>query len=194
MRHAPSAEECDVNSQVFEDEDYVGYAAWYPSMGGHPGKSIIVMQKEWVEIPETGARLGGCFTVWLWHGGEFLLSDEQEPQVLHHCEPNDFIVFGHTVARLLASHKKREGVLYMCCTSCGREIPFRELYVCRVCHVPLCSLVTCCSRVSLPGSVRTVGLCPRHAPAYTEMHDRLVAIEESRNAARTCVFEEWRKL
>jgi hypothetical protein len=98
----PTAEQCSANEKVFEDEDIIGYAIWYPQMGGYVGKAVVLLDKKWTEFA-TGAREGGCFSALVWHDGKFPFSGEDEgiePIWLHHCDPEQFIKFGKKVAEL----------------------------------------------------------------------------------------------
>ncbi len=99
----PTAEQCSAKDKVYEDESRVGYAIWYPQMGGYVGKAVALLDKEWSET-ENGARMGGCFDVLVWHDGEFPLrgEDGEQPVRLHHCNPEQFIEFGKEVADLNA--------------------------------------------------------------------------------------------
>lgn len=93
----PTAEECSANKKVFEDDTTIGYAIWYPQMGGYAGKAVALMDKQWTEC-----RSGWCFDVLVWHDGEFPFSGEDgdKPCRLHHCDPEQFISFGEKVAEL----------------------------------------------------------------------------------------------
>ena len=102
----PTAEQCSAREKVYEDESLVGYAIWYPQMGGYVGKAVALLDKEWSERAD-GARMGGCFDVLVWHDGSFPFSDEYsdrpvQPARLHHCDPDQFIEFGQAVAELNA--------------------------------------------------------------------------------------------
>ena len=91
----PSSEECSAHQKVFEDDACVGYATWYPQMGGYVGKAVALLSKSASE------EAGGCFDVLVWHDGEFAFGDEDEkPRRLHHCDPAQFIRFGTDVASL----------------------------------------------------------------------------------------------
>lgn len=63
------------------------FAIWYPQMGGYSGKAVVR------PLPE------GCFDMWIWHAGEFPLSDGEvsSPFHLHHCDAEQFIRFGQQV-------------------------------------------------------------------------------------------------
>lgn len=95
----PTSHECSHNSPVFDDGQRVGYAIWYPQMGGYVGKAVAVMDKGWKE--RGNAREGGCIDVYVWHDGQFPFSaDGVDPYVLHHCDPVQFIEFGEKLADL----------------------------------------------------------------------------------------------
>lgn len=85
----PTWQQCNENQRVFENENNVGYAIWYPQMGGYVGKAVVVMGRE----PDS------CVDVFVWHDGEFPFGDG-DPVEIHHCDPNQFIEFGTTLLRL----------------------------------------------------------------------------------------------
>lgn len=93
----PTGDQCDCHEQVFEADDKVGYAIWYPQMGGYIGKAVAVMDKQWTEN-----AAGGCIDVYVWHDGDFPFHDGEDPVCLHHCSPEQFIEFGETLTRLNA--------------------------------------------------------------------------------------------
>lgn len=96
---APSGKQCNNHEKVYEDENQVGYAIWYPQMGGYVGKAVALFDKEW-EDRGTSA-VGGCIDVLVWHDGEFPFGDdEDEPRRIHHCDPEQFVVFGQKLAEL----------------------------------------------------------------------------------------------
>ncbi len=97
----PTADQCEANAKVFENDHVIGYAIWYPQMGGYVGKAVVLLDKEWSE-QENGCRFGGCFDAFVWHDGEFPFSGEDgdQPVRLHHCDPEQFVDFGETVAKL----------------------------------------------------------------------------------------------
>ena len=87
----PSAEQCSAHEQVYEDGDCMGYAIWYPQMGGYVGKAVALIS---TREPD------GCIDVYVWHDGEFPFSDGQSPTLLHHCDPNQFVEFGRALDSL----------------------------------------------------------------------------------------------
>ena len=91
--HKPTMEECYVNSSFDLGDGRVGYAAWYPQMGGYTSQAIV-------EI----VGPSGCFDVYVWHDGEFPFDGEggEQPRLLHHCMAEQFIDFGQVVLRLLS--------------------------------------------------------------------------------------------
>ncbi len=97
----PTADQCTVHEKVYEDEHHVGYAIWYPQMGGYVGKAVTLLDKEWSERDD-GVAIGGCFDVLVWHNGEFPIrgEDGENPVRIHHCDPTQFIQFGEKVAEL----------------------------------------------------------------------------------------------
>jgi hypothetical protein len=87
----PTAEDCTARRQVLvyvDGTEVLGYACWYPQMGGYVGKCVVVP--------------GGCFGAYVWHDGEFPFNDLHDgpPAHLHHCDPTQFIEFGQFVAGL----------------------------------------------------------------------------------------------
>jgi len=94
----PTSTECSEHSAVYETENAIGYAIWYPQMGGYVGKAVAVMDKGWQSFPN-GSQQGGCIDVYVWHDGEFPF-EEGSPRVIHHCDPRQFIEFGQKLAEL----------------------------------------------------------------------------------------------
>ena len=88
----PTGDQCTKKEKVFEDEDRVGYAVWYPQMGGYVGKTVALFDKHWKES-SGGVRHGGCIDVFVWHDGDWPFGGEN-PREIHHCEPEQFIEFG----------------------------------------------------------------------------------------------------
>lgn len=97
----PTSDQCSSKEKVYEDESQVGYAIWYPQMGGYSGKSIVLLDKNHVEN-ENGSRIGGCFDILVWHDGKFPFCSEEGdyPIELHHCCTDQFIEFGRAVSKL----------------------------------------------------------------------------------------------
>ena len=95
----PTAEQCSAHEKVFECESRIGYAIWYPQMGGYGGRAITLLDKSWTEYPN-GSAIGGCFDVMVWHDGEWPFHDGENPTELHHCDPQQFIRFGEAIAQL----------------------------------------------------------------------------------------------
>ncbi len=91
----PTTEQCSRNERTELSDGRVGYAGWYPQMGGYVGKCIVV------PVPATG---GMCFDVYVWHNGEFPFRGEGDPAVqpieLHHCMASQFIDFGEWLETL----------------------------------------------------------------------------------------------
>lgn len=109
MQTCPTSEQCSQNAKVWEDEGHIGYAIWYPQMGGYVGKAIAVVDKQWTENERS--RTGGCIDVYVWHDGEFPFGGEGErtrPVELHHCDPEQFVEFGQTLTKLNAMGKVEE--------------------------------------------------------------------------------------
>lgn len=96
----PTPEQCKSNDVVYETEYKVGYAIWYPQMGGYIGRAVAVMDKNWTEYPG-GGRSGGCVDVYVWHDGEFPFSEDgRDPYLVHHCSPEQFVTFGELLESL----------------------------------------------------------------------------------------------
>jgi hypothetical protein len=87
---APTDEQIRVRAAVVVDGRR-WIASWYPQIGGYTVKC-------WVGIDLTeGGRESGCFECLVWHDGDFPLTDNSNPVRLHHCDPNQFILFGEMV-------------------------------------------------------------------------------------------------
>ena len=91
----PTPEECSANVEIFRTDYDVGYACWYPQMGGYGGRAVAVFTIGWTERPG-GSRSGGCVDVYVWHDGEFPFNEDygRVPALVHHCAPEQFITFG----------------------------------------------------------------------------------------------------
>ncbi len=98
----PTPEECENNAPVTCGE-LVGFACWYPQMGGYAGKCVVLFDSGPSMSDED--RNNRCFDTYVWHDGEFPFpSDDgpegsRKPAYLHHCTPFQFIEFGLLVAR-----------------------------------------------------------------------------------------------
>jgi hypothetical protein len=105
----PTGEQCTSVEKVYEDNNQVGYAMWYPQMGGYVGRSVVILDKSWSE-DSNGSRMGGCFEAVVWHDGEFPFSedDNESPARIHHCCPDQFIRFGMKVKELNEMGKIKE--------------------------------------------------------------------------------------
>jgi hypothetical protein len=85
----PTSDECSSHARIDVDGD-VGYACWYPQMGGYVAKAVAMYD---------GSAEGGCFDVYVWHDGDFPFSEDhygipENPRELHHCSGQQFIAFG----------------------------------------------------------------------------------------------------
>lgn len=89
----PTVDECSNNAMLFDNDNSIAYALWYPQMGGYVGKAVAVMCKS------DGVCVDACIDVFVWHDGEFPFGDES-PSCIHHCDPSQFITFGETLIRL----------------------------------------------------------------------------------------------
>jgi len=98
----PTVEQCSENAAVYEDDRRVGYAIFYPQMGGYCGKAVAVCEKGWSGIGPV--RFGGCIEIYVWHDGEFPFSEDDDdgrsPAHIHICDPEQFVRFGKTLDRL----------------------------------------------------------------------------------------------
>lgn len=106
----PTADQCRATAKVYESEGQVGYAIWYPQMGGYVGKAIAICSRSWYEDEATGIGSGGCVDMYIWHDGEFPFGHasefKQEPRQLHHCDPDQFIQFGYALKALNDAHRR----------------------------------------------------------------------------------------
>jgi len=110
--HEPTDDQCNSHVQVYEDEEKLGYAIWYPQMGGHVGKAVAVLDREWTEYSH-GSRQGGCIDVYVWHNGEFPFRGNEtsaKPAIIHHCDPEQFILFGQKLHKLNTLHRYMGGL------------------------------------------------------------------------------------
>lgn len=95
----PTADECNTKAKVCEDDMRIGYAIWYPQMGGYSGKAIVIVNKS--------EGHNSCFEAYVWHDGEFPFSDDggvwekTGPVNIHHCDPDQFISFGKAVEKMM---------------------------------------------------------------------------------------------
>lgn len=90
----PTTEQIGTNAKVYESETQVGYAAWYPQMGGYVGRCVIVFDK--------ARDCNDCFDCYVWHDGEFPFTEaDGAPAVVHHCEADQFVRFGNLVNGLM---------------------------------------------------------------------------------------------
>ncbi len=106
----PTGEQCTQHSLVYEDEYDIGYACWYPQMGGYAGKAVAVMDRKWSETSDGSGASGGCIEVYVWHDGEFPFRGEGTyPVRIHHCDPEQFIQFGKLLSELNNKNKIIEG-------------------------------------------------------------------------------------
>lgn len=81
----PTADECSNKTVIFENDNEIGYAIWYPQMGGYVGKAVALVSK---------TEGDSCFDVLVWHDGDWPFHDGEQPRRLHHCEAQQFIEFG----------------------------------------------------------------------------------------------------
>lgn len=103
----PTGEQCSANCEVFRRAGKVGYAIWYPQMGGYVGKAVAVVDEKWSISGDV--YYGGCVDVYVWHDGEFPFSETDEsPRLIHHCDPEQFINFGRRLTELNNNHMVEE--------------------------------------------------------------------------------------
>jgi len=97
----PTSEQCTNKQIVFENDNRIGYACWYPQMGGYSGHAIAVFDKEWI-LYDHGSTEGGCIDVFVWHDGDFPFGEEgdEQPRRIHHCSPEQFIGFGQFLEKI----------------------------------------------------------------------------------------------
>ncbi len=104
----PTGDQCNAEAKVYETEHLVGYAMWYPQMGGYVGKSVIVLDKKWTDGGHY--QVGGCFEAYVWHNGEFPFSEEDgDPAQIHHCDPKQFVRFGNAIQALNEQGRTEKG-------------------------------------------------------------------------------------
>lgn len=104
----PTPEQCSNHDRVYDIGHKVGYAIWYPQMGGYVGKAVAVLDHEWIEH-SNGSRVGGCIDVYVWHDGDFPFGDERSgPITIHHCDPDQFVAFGEKLSELNGARKKNQ--------------------------------------------------------------------------------------
>ena len=101
----PTSKQCENNEKVSEDKYKVYYACWYPQMGGYTGKAVASFNKNWKEF-SSGATMGGCVDMFVWHDGNFPFGSEKEVTELHHCSPEQFIEFGEFLSKINNNLKK----------------------------------------------------------------------------------------
>lgn len=104
----PTSEECEANAKVFEDEKSVGYAVWYPQMGGYSGRAVCVFFKAFEDHRDDPPD--ACFDAYVWHDGEFPFRGEDGPPVVvHHCSAEQFVEFGTVLLALMKGHAEVPG-------------------------------------------------------------------------------------
>ncbi len=93
----PTSDECENRSVIFETEDRIGFAVWYPQMGGYVGKAVAVIDKD---------SPASCFDCYIWHDGEFPFDESggKSPKIVHHCVHEQVITFGEDVAAMNQQH------------------------------------------------------------------------------------------
>lgn len=105
----PTVDQCTAREKVYEDDDTVAYAIWFPQMGGYCAMCVAIFDKQWY-ITRGGGAVGGCVDLLVWHNGDFPFSDEdQNPRKLHLCDPHQFIDFGKALAEINDKREVSEG-------------------------------------------------------------------------------------
>lgn len=82
----PTAEQCITGERLGDGM----FACWYPQMGGYVSKCIVMINDEH----------SGCFEAYIWHNGDFPISDDCSTDSIshiHHCEADQFIKFGNFI-------------------------------------------------------------------------------------------------
>ena len=102
----PTTDQCSEEQKVYESEHKVGFALWFPQLGGYHGKAVALFDKNWKEMP-SGSRSGGCVDIYVWHDGEFPFGGGK-PRELHLCDPEQFIQLGQTLKKLNDSNSKKK--------------------------------------------------------------------------------------
>jgi hypothetical protein len=100
----PTGDQCSAHIKVFENDTKIGYAIWYPQMGGYCGRAIALLDKKW--STDGVSSKGGCFDVYVWHDGSFPFGEDKSPVRIHHCDPEQFIEFGTTLRTLNDQNKQ----------------------------------------------------------------------------------------
>lgn len=98
----PTYEEIATHALVYETENEVGHACWYPQMSGYIAKCVVVMPKISQQIRDHNES--PCFTAYVWHDGEFPFSSNS-PIHLHHCSPEQFRRFADVVETIISGRK-----------------------------------------------------------------------------------------
>jgi hypothetical protein len=94
----PTADQCTNRERVDLCDGQVGWACWYPTMGGYVGKALVVADDN-------------CHDVFVWHNGDFPFAGQDppwegmpvpSPSKLHHCDGSQFVAFGQFLMQLEA--------------------------------------------------------------------------------------------
>lgn len=89
----PTLEQCTAREELDLGDGRVGYACYYPQMGGYCGRALVVPN-------------AGCCEVYVWHDGDFpfghfdLPHGTYGPRRLHHCDGAQFVEFGEFLQRV----------------------------------------------------------------------------------------------
>ena len=91
----PTPEQCSKKAKVVCDGKDIGFACYYPQIGGYHAACVVVTRKYDHEIDDGPP----CFDAYIWHDGEFPLQDDdnRQPIIIHHCSAGQFIDFGELI-------------------------------------------------------------------------------------------------
>ena len=98
----PTPKQCSAHERVYEDDEMIAHAVWYPQMGGYVGKAVVKMWKN----PSSGNE---CFDAYVWHDGEFPFRDDvtgTKAVHIHHCSPEQFVRFGELVRSFMPTQSE----------------------------------------------------------------------------------------
>lgn len=102
----PSPEQCSSNALLYENDNVMKFAMWFPQMGGYCSVSVVTIDKH-----ASHCKGNPCYDVDFWHDGDFPY-DNLPPRNLHFCNSvqlrrmaddidNMSIIAGHTLDETL---------------------------------------------------------------------------------------------